>query len=157
MATVGLLLALGLVNWFATLLVVESEFFRPVRAWISRHASNARRRRDNAQTRIGWWFWRALAYGRGRVDFMINCHMCAGTWVGFFMVPFAPMVFGTGITGWVLTGLLIKALGHGVLVLHKLGEERTRQHKYAANQLRGPLTGEEVNELRKLIANDVRS
>jgi hypothetical protein len=105
--------ALGLVNWFATLLVVESEFFRPVRDWIHGRSLNAKR----AFTSWAWW----------KIDFMINCHMCAGTWVAMLLVPLAPLIFGPGIVPYIAVGLLIKAIGHIILVLHKLGEAYTQE------------------------------
>jgi len=110
-----LILGLGLVNWFGTVLVVESEFFRPLRDWIGA-------RYDNAERRFTDWFWWKAGY-------MINCHMCAGTWVALALVPFAPALFGAGVLPYVVTGLLIKAIGHLILVVHKLGEEKTNRDK----------------------------
>lgn len=103
-----LILLLGLVNWFGTLLVVESEFFRPLRDWTGTRAKNAERK-------LGRLFWR-------KVDFMINCHMCAGTWVGFALAAFAPPIFGAGVIPFLIVALLIKAIGHLTLVVHKVGE-----------------------------------
>lgn len=109
-------LLLGLANWFGTLLVVESEFFRPLRAWCEDRYTNAERRFSS-------WFW-------WKVNYMINCQMCAGTWVGLALAPLAPAIFPSlwGL-GFVVTALVIKAIGHLILVLHKLGEAKTNRDK----------------------------
>lgn len=110
-----LILALGLVNWFGTLLIVESEFFRGLREWVAK-------RDYESERRFGFWFWEKAHY-------MINCHMCAGTWVAFVLVWFAPPLFGIGFLNFVVLSLLIKALGHLTLVIHKLGEALTDRSK----------------------------
>jgi hypothetical protein len=114
--TALIILALGLANWFGTLLVVESEFFRPLRAWLEDRYANAERRFAN-------WFW-------WKINYMINCQMCAGFWVALFLAPFAPALFPFFWgAGFIVTALVIKAIGHLILVLHKYGEEKTNLAK----------------------------
>lgn len=109
------LLLLGIACWFGTLLVVESEFFRPVRRWIDD-------RETAAQRLLTAWFWSRAAY-------MINCQMCAGMWVGLALAPFAPMIFGPGILQFLVVAVMIKGIGHFFLVVHKYLEELTNHHK----------------------------
>lgn len=116
MTTVLIFLAFGLINWFGTLLIVESKIFEPMRRFVGRRYANSTRK-------IPVTFW-------SYVDTLVTCHMCAGTWVGFALALFAPLVFGSGWVGFVLVGLLIKALGHLVLVVHKLGEELASRAKW---------------------------
>ena len=100
------LIVLGLVNWLATTIVVESELFRPLRAWVDiRHArwvlpDGRRARRHKAA-------WLKLRY-------LLACHLCAGTWIGFLEAALVPSVrpAGGGFVGWAIAGLAIKAIGH---------------------------------------------
>lgn len=107
-----LIIALGLVNWFATYLVVESEFFRSLREWIERKERDAKRQ-------FTYWFW-------GRMDYLFNCHTCSGTWVGLVLAPFAPSIFGGGFFSYIVVALLIKSIGHLTLVVHKFLEGKTK-------------------------------
>lgn len=84
-------LFLGLVCWWATTIIVESEITRPLREWCERHMHE-------------------------KVAYLAHCHMCCGTWVGLALAA----VFGgpfPGFAGWVANGLLYKAIGHLVLEL----------------------------------------
>jgi hypothetical protein len=97
MATVVLL---GLVNWIATTIVVESEFFRPLRDGIAQIGE--RRPRHRAA-------WEKASY-------LVGCHLCTGTWIGLVQA----LVFGSpwaGVPGLVAGGLVYKALGHLTLEL----------------------------------------
>jgi hypothetical protein len=120
-----LILLLGLANHLATMIVVESEVTRESRTWLARKAFVASTEavpelgRANRRDR----FWAKLWH---KVDYLHSCHLCAGTWIGLAMAAFLPPVASSGVVGWLLTGLAIKGTGHMVLVLHKLGEARTR-------------------------------
>lgn len=122
----SLLLVLGLVNWFGTFLLVESEFFRPYRQFVDDryHKSLDRALQDptfleqftsgdtteaqvmEALNVSGSKFWREARY-------FVHCHTCTGTWVGFALAAVAvhPLVLH-GVVGFVVTALAIKALGH---------------------------------------------
>lgn len=122
----SLLIVLGLVNWFGTFLLVDSEFFRPYRQFVDRRhdASIDRALQDPAflaqfavgdttETQVfealqvsGSTFWREARY-------FVHCHTCTGTWVGFALAAVAvhPLVLH-GVVGFVVTALAIKALGH---------------------------------------------
>lgn len=82
-------LYLGLVTWLATLIIVEGKIFDTPRQWV-------------------------VSYAPGKLSYLVTCHLCAGTWVGFALAAVAGGPFG----GWaaiVLNGLLYKAIGHLVL------------------------------------------
>lgn len=96
------LLALGLVNWIVTLILVEGVIFNDARDEICRRFP-------------------------GRVAYFVTCHLCAGTWVGlilgFFGGPF-------GDWHWfILNGLAIKAIGHVTLEVTSLLAALTRRVK----------------------------
>lgn len=105
-----LMVMLGVANWFATTLIVESELFRPVRDWVGN------RYEDAAGTKTyGAW---------GKLHYLVSCHMCAGTWVALAMALFTPAVVNVPVVGWVLTALVIKGIGHLVLLLNNKGNAR---------------------------------
>lgn len=125
-------IALGLVNWLVTLLLVESEVTRPIREWVDNrfkaawydtsvpkeYASPANPviNVQDAGWRIVFWY---------KLKYFTCCQLCAGTWVGWVLAAItiswnAPL--GTGVLGIVLAGLLYKAIGHLVLVIQKVGE-----------------------------------
>ena len=122
-----LIIALGLINWFATYLIVESEFFKGYREWVDRRA-------ERAERFLTFWFWQKIAYFK-------DCHACTGTWVGLALAPFAPAVFGPGILPFVLVALLVKAIGHLVLVVHKYGEALTEDLRLRRVYMRGKKDG----------------
>lgn len=110
-----IVLALGLANWFATTLIVDSEFFRPLREWVARknvNAVEAFSADTPFRTRVREVFWRKTMY-------LVGCHTCTGTWVGFAIAAFLPtslVVPGIWpVAGLVLNALAIKAVGHLVL------------------------------------------
>ena len=80
-------LQLGLVNWLATTIVVESALLEPVRVRVERR-------------------WPRLGY-------LLDCHLCTGTWVGFALA--AAFRRHPGVAGFVFDALLYKAIGHLVL------------------------------------------
>lgn len=110
-------LALGLVNWIATTIAVESELTRPLREFIGARRTRLRFVINSPAGPIPTTnpieecrpFWNKMAY-------LCGCHLCTGTWIG--LVESA--VFGSpfkGAPGVVGGGLLYKAIGHLVLEL----------------------------------------
>jgi hypothetical protein len=83
------ILWLGIVNWLVTLIMVEGAIFAPLRHWVKAHDP--------------WKF-----------GYLVHCHLCAGTWVGWALAvatPYRP------IDSWplidvLLAGLTYKAVGH---------------------------------------------
>lgn len=114
---------LGMVNWLASLILVESELFRPLRDRVT--AKAAPPRKTNTGQR---WNSRRTALW-DKAAYLISCHLCAGTWIGLALALAVPDVrpFGGGPLGWLLAGLLIKAVGHVTLVLHKVGDAAAQQ------------------------------
>ena len=156
MTVVLYFLAFGLINWFATLLFVESEFFRPIREWIINYAaywenltevwrSTAGRVPKPTVRRFTVWYWRLSEAVWTKLAYVCECHMCLGTWVALALVPWAPIVFGAGVIPYLLTAMLIKAIGHLILVAHKLGEKATDFLKVRASL--PPDTGGNVTSL----------
>lgn len=82
------IIAAGLVNWIATLIIVEGVIFDDARRWVTRRADRA-----------GWW----------KLSYLVTCHLCAGTWVGFAL---ALVVRGPLPGGFIVNGLAYKAVGH---------------------------------------------
>lgn len=103
------LLSLGLVCWVATLIVVESELFRPLRDLVGRPADTTGLRHYAA--------------------YLVRCHLCAGTWIGLALGLVVTPVVGTGPLGRLLTGLAIKAVAHLLLILQHIGERAYVPHK----------------------------
>lgn len=104
-------LFLGLVTWIATTIVVESELFRPLRAWIGMRGvarkldRDTRRLREDGSSRL----WAKAAY-------LVECPLCTGTWIGLVLA----FTFGSpfpGLPGTIAGGLLYKAIAHLVLEL----------------------------------------
>lgn len=103
----------GIVCWLATLILVESELFRPLREWVDYHRQWSAIDRIYNRRRPPWhkaWvypFWSKLGY-------LVGCHLCAGTWVGLVIAAVTGYrVDGQyGFVGFVLAGLAIKAVGH---------------------------------------------
>lgn len=135
--------ALGLVCWLVTAIVVESELFRPLRAWVDRHARPYKPSPIEGFSAAWAAIFRAALFGttfetkkpvplRGRLwmkaSYLISCHLCAGTWIGLALAAGVPSVrpFGPGLLGWALAGLLVKAVGHGALIVQRAGEAVAR-------------------------------
>ena len=92
------LLVAGLVNWIATLVLVEGKIFEPVRNAVSGEY----------------------------LSYFVRCHLCTGVWVGIAeAVAFTALGAPVPFAGWWLVlanALAFKAVGHLILVLHKLGD-----------------------------------
>lgn len=125
----------GLVVWFATYVLVESEMFRPLRDAVKRRRDaglpvRTSRTYVNQRAYEEYNYAVELYVGSRRyrrwekLRYLLGCHACAGTWVGFAVAAALPGVrpLGGGAVGFVLAGLLFKAVGHLALVAHKLGE-----------------------------------
>lgn len=123
------IIALGLVNWLTTTIIVESELTRPLREWFKRKGTWQQtdeewdaqyaahlRGEEPPKPQLRLRAWRKAAY-------LVACHLCTGTWIGLVLAALGLVhPFGPGVLGWTLTGLLIKAIGHLTLVVHKAGE-----------------------------------
>lgn len=95
-------LLLGAVVWFVTTVIVESELTRPIREAI-------------------------VARFPGKVGYLVNCHMCAGTWVGLGVGFLHPLALGSGwVVACLLSGLAYKAVGHLILGVNNLLERCAR-------------------------------
>jgi hypothetical protein len=112
---------LGLACWAGTTLIVESEFFRPVRAFCDKRRSFAIARwihyHDGMQTEAPApefgvrtrWVYDRLAY-------LVSCHWCTGVWVALVLTA----LFGAYWDGWygfIASALVVKAIAHLVLEL----------------------------------------
>jgi hypothetical protein len=120
----------GLVCWLVTLILVESELFRPLRQWLELRrdlAVHGPVARD--------WNWRfehapyavqALHPRRARrwekARYFMCCHLCTGVWVGLALGLLLP----GPLELWVLNGLLFKAVGHLALCVQKTLERWAR-------------------------------
>lgn len=101
-------IALGLVCWISTTILVESELCRPLREWV-----DARRVKPVGPPVLGrarrvWW--------ADKLAYLVGCHLCTGTWVAFALVAF----FGSPWAEWygfIAGALLVKAVAHLVLEL----------------------------------------
>ena len=113
-----MMLMLGVANWFATTLVVESELFRPLRQWIGKHVPD-----DPESFRDEVWF---------KLSYLVGCHMCAGTWVALVMALFVPPLVAVPVVGYLLTALAIKGIGHLVLLLNNMGNATIDRHRAQA-------------------------
>lgn len=133
----SLLLVLGLVNWFSTFLLVESEFFRPYRQFVDNRFNASLDKvlqspeffeqfaslpSDTLTTESHGEFvqqqiMQTLEAGGSKfwreARYFVHCHTCTGTWVGFALAAVAvhPLVLH-GFVGFVVSALAIKALGH---------------------------------------------
>jgi len=86
----------GLIVWLATLIIVESFIFQPLRDWLeSKVIPSTNPRRSTT--------WYKLAY-------LSRCQLCMGTWVGWIVAAFIP---GPLPLFW--CGLLYKAVAHCIL------------------------------------------
>jgi hypothetical protein len=95
-----LVLYAGLVNWLATWIIVEAEVFREVREWFKAKCASLPNK----------------TLGK-KLCYLVECQLCAGTWVGLGLSLFlgGPMEVSIPMIGWMLNGLLYKAVGHLIL------------------------------------------
>jgi hypothetical protein len=131
-------IALGFVCWLVTMIIVDSELVRPIRDWIDNKRTQAERDRKL------WWAmldgydpeddWETGLDGSPRIKrriilwrkarYLVGCYLCTGVWVGLILsaltLGIAPL--GGGVLGWLLNGLLYKAVGHCVLIWQKYME-----------------------------------
>lgn len=110
-------LALGLVCWLVTKIVVESVLFRPLRFWLDGKAFPTRTHRYYDRPVKAW----------EKARYLVNCHLCAGTWIGLALAavtPYRPL--GPGFLGVVLAGLLYKAAGHAAMTAEAYALKETR-------------------------------
>lgn len=118
----------GLIVWITTCILVTSELTAPIRDWFES-------KRDDADVA---WISTGFSYGSAqekhlqrfytfwdKVSYLVNCTLCAGTWIGLFVALVVPNIrpFGSGVIGWLLAGLLLKAIAHGLYVFQRLLEE----------------------------------
>lgn len=125
MSPLASVLVLGLVCWIATAILVDSELFRPLRSWTTRKVFAAEdaaklarrgrtvfiangRRQHTVPTKARWRraFWRKVSY-------LVNCHLCAGTWIGLAIAVAASGPFG-GWAGLVPEGSPAQAVPGGL-------------------------------------------
>jgi hypothetical protein len=121
-------LALGLVCWAATTIIVESEFFRPLRERLQDRRvklvptpappadtieeavayAQSHRGYKNPTPQVSFWWDKAW--------YLSGCHWCCGTWVAFALVAFFDSPWDHWY-GFIAGALLVKAIGHLVLEL----------------------------------------
>lgn len=89
-----LVVALGIVCWLTTLIVVESELFREPREFCTNR--------------------KGRGFCSNKLAYLVGCHLCTGTWIGLLIAVLTPAIrpFGPGVLGLVLVGLTYKAIGH---------------------------------------------
>lgn len=105
-------LYLGLINWIATIIIVESVLFEDVRGWIQRRGKLLEETRP--------------AVGR-KVSYVITCALCTGTWIGFVEALCFGGPLSFGILSFIANGLLFKALGHLFLQVNALAHHRVQE------------------------------
>lgn len=113
MLTIAVLL--GLANWIATTIVVESELTRPAREWLDRRGTRTRPIYNEALGGRTMW---SVTERRPVVDklrYLIGCHLCAGTWIALVEACFVTIGLSSGLAGIVLSALCYKAVGHTAL------------------------------------------
>lgn len=75
----------GLIVWLVTTILVEGKIFEPLR--------------DRMPERF-------------KLDYLVRCHLCCGTWVGIALGVLYPY---PGLSRWVVSGLAYKAVAHVIL------------------------------------------
>lgn len=106
----------GLVCWLVTTILVEGELLRPLReaagGWVPPYELLGMADLPG--------FWR-----RPKIAYLIQCHLCTGTWVGLLLGLVVPGPLSLRL----LNGLLYKAVGHLVLVVVNLACAAERRLK----------------------------
>lgn len=115
MSTVFVFLALGLANWLGTLLITDSKLFQPLRIWVGGWPEYFAIKWMDSTRRWQEAFYYGACWVSKKLSMLITCPLCTGVWVGFALAVWAPPVFGTDVLAFILTGLVIKALGHFIL------------------------------------------
>lgn len=130
MNVVGHVLALGAVCWIATCILVDFEVFRPLRNWLEMKEhmwTTIWADGDSYDPPVHIRWDRTREVGWRKASYLVSCHLCAGTWVALVLAALSPLhYFRPGILGWLLSGLLIKAVGHLILIGQKAGEAVSR-------------------------------
>jgi hypothetical protein len=119
MNVVATIIFLGCANWLSTLILCESELFKPTRGFLDRKADfwtdyllweKEKYGHNDRRSAFVGSLWKKIAYLHG-------CHLCCGTWVGIAIAVATPTIrpFGGGFVGLMLAGLVYKAIGHIVL------------------------------------------
>lgn len=122
-------IALGLVCWLATTIIVESELVRPLRDFVERKRWAVRDIPEPVdyvdasvtamrffKSKQGPEYFRRERPLVTKLSYALSCHLCTGTWVGVSLA----LIFGSpfsGAVGILGGGLLYKAIGHLVLEL----------------------------------------
>lgn len=115
-----LALLLGLACWVATTIVVESEIVKPLRSFVGRKTNACKLRnraaviaRDTKGARRSKRQHAVLF----KLDYLLTCHLCAGTWIGLVIagVVGGPVQLGNTFVAVVANGLVIKGVAHFVL------------------------------------------
>lgn len=83
---------LGLTCWIVTLIITESEVCRPVRECMPQ---------------------------RFKLNYLIGCNLCTGTWVGLLLGS----LYADGLINQIVYGLAIKGVAHSIYVVQKVGEK----------------------------------
>lgn len=137
--TIGATVFAGAVCWLATLILVEGVIFQGCREWLKVKCDRIRERcldRDNEVR--GTWMARNAHAAAGKIGYLVTCHLCAGTWVGIALTPFAHGPFHSTIFGVtaLLNGLLYKAMGHLFLEIQAVLMTRSAWQKAQADAQR---------------------
>lgn len=119
------ILALGLTNWFVTLIITGSEIFRPVREWVdTRLAKSARFEPDSPANEMAqeMGFDGAVTFSVfwSKARYLVGCPVCCRTWAALVSTAFTGPVILTGLTGFVLTWFTVAAIGHLILEVQAL-------------------------------------
>ncbi len=114
----SLILGLGLVNWIATTILVDSTLTealrtKPIVKWQANASfCMASEYAMDGTGRAKWTKHCVLARFWAKVHQLVNCHLCLGTWVAFIQAAF--FIRGPWYV-WISYALLIKAVGHLIL------------------------------------------
>lgn len=137
------IIALALVTWLVTNIVVDSEIFRPLRAWITdkkyvaQHGERPQPITMQNMSEALRRMWNGVLNGPvhprsyaawSKLNSLVTCKLCAGTWIALAAVTVQPDArpLGTGVAGWLLAGLLVKAVAHLTLEVVAVLQEYAR-------------------------------
>lgn len=122
---IGTVLAAGLICWLVTHIIVEGVVFDWLRDWIDDHAPR-------------------------KIQQLIHCELCTGTWVGFILAALIP---GPIAPLWILNGFLYKAVGHLILELWAIlyGVNAILAHRVREQARSAPTRGARSNGARSPI------